>query len=227
MMLQRQLTIVVDGGHRPGHDRGWLSPMRGSLRLALILSFVLAGAMPAQGASAQLDSIRPDSRLLSRALKARPEDLAIGFLLESYSLILAQAAASGVEVHTTLDGHLQTIDKANAGQFVALYQVRIKTYDVALRQRGAPTIAGTYHTTVSAPCTRLGLSNGETTITQHDFRVEFINDSITHTAVAVDSALVVEHAEDPEMHFVGRVAAEHIVLQDKESKCVLTLTRAS
>jgi alpha-tubulin suppressor-like RCC1 family protein len=177
--------------------------------------------------SVLLQRVLPDSVLLRRALKARPEDLALGLLAEAYSLLAAKVAAAQlkVTVHTTLDGRDQTIDHSNAEQFVILYSVRIKTYDTAIRQRGFSAIAGTYQTTVSPQCARLGLSNGETTIKQQDSRFQLSNNSINHDGIVVESALAVEHAADPDIHLVGRATEGRIVLEHQPSKCILTLTR--
>ena len=78
---------------------------------------------------------QPDPVLLGRALKAHPEDLALGFLAQSYNLSGAKTAAQGVTVHMMLDGGDQTIDQSNADQFIALFEGRLKTYDAAVRQR--------------------------------------------------------------------------------------------
>jgi len=85
--------------------------------------------------SVSLASIPLDSVLLIRALKARPEDLAQGFLAVTYTLVFAKAAVSGVDVHTSIDGRDQTINQANADEFVTLYRQRLKTYDAAIRRR--------------------------------------------------------------------------------------------
>ncbi|PYT99388.1 MAG: hypothetical protein DMG34_20565 [Acidobacteria bacterium] len=169
---------------------------------------------------------QPDPVLLGRALKAHPEDLALGFLAQSYNLSGAKTAAQGVTVHMMLDGGDQTIDQSNADQFIALFEGRLKTYDAAIRQRGFSTIAGSYHTKVSPQCTRLGFSDGETTIKQQDFQFQLSNDSISHRGVIVESALAVEHAGDPDIHLVGRVTSGRIVLEHKPSKCALTLMRS-
>jgi alpha-tubulin suppressor-like RCC1 family protein len=182
-------------------------------------------AAPAQPSDSELlGRARPDSALLRRALKVHPEDLALGFLAETYSLLAAQAAVGGVTVHTRLDGRDETINQSNAAEFVARYATRIKTYDVAIRQRGFATIAGSYRTTVSSQCARLGFSSGETIITQRDFHLQLANQSISHRGIVVESSLAVEHAADPDIQLIGRAREGRIELEYKPSKCVLTLT---
>jgi len=191
----------------------------------------VAVASEPPGGDRQLDSVSLaaiplDSVLLIRALKARPEDLAQGFLAVTYSLVFAKAAGSGVEVHTFLDGRDQTINQSNADEFVTLYRQRLKTYEAAIRRRGFTSIAGSYHTTINAQCARLGLSKSETTISQHDFRVDLSNNSTSYSGIVVESAVVIEHPLDPDIHLAGRVATGVITLRQKESNCALTLTRS-
>ena len=175
--------------------------------------------------SVELAAVPIDSALLRKALKANPEDLARGFLVETYSLGLARVAATGATVHTAVDGRAQTITRSNAAQFVTRYALRIKTYDAAIHQRGFVSVAGRYHTAVSPPCARLGVSAGETAITQQAFHVVLTNDSIPFSGVVVESTLLLEHPLDPELRLAGRVAEDGITLGQKESKCAVTLTK--
>ncbi len=165
---------------------------------------------------------------LDQALKASPLELAQGYLVVSYNLTCAEVAEGGATIDTTIDGREQVIDKSNAAIYIAGFKERLQIYTTAIKQRGYRQIAGEYNTKVSSGCKNIGFSKGTTIIGQDEFKVNISQGSfqeIKHRGIVVESSLVVEHAMNPEILLVGKIAQNNIELKHLPSKCTITLTQ--
>lgn len=170
---------------------------------------------------------------LEQVMRASPDGLAGAYLLVSYHVRFIEPARKGAfraTFHTKVDGKAETINESNALIYLAGYTDRLRIYSQAIERHGFQQIAGEYQTKVSPGCERLGFSEGKTVIDQDRFKFNAAHGpfqgEVKHRGIATGTTLVMEHAANPEIRFVGQASRGRIELRFTPAECVITLAAA-
>ena len=152
-----------------------------------------------------------------------PAALAAGFLAVNYNLHFARLAAQGAinQFVTTIDGPATEIGADNATTYVDAFAERLATYTRAIETRGFQQLDTAFDFEASDSPGEAGPA----LLQQDRFLVSLWLGGKKFSGVIVESALVMEDAENPEYKMAGDVADGHISLNVFDSGySVATLT---
>jgi hypothetical protein len=159
---------------------------------------------------------------LARAMAAPPAALAQGYLAVAYTLLSIKVAQAGGRVVTSLDGKPETITKDNADAYAKSYGDRLAIYGQAIRSRGFANVGGRYAMSASPACQGIGLADRTVTIEQTGYELKLDTGwGVKNDGVAVENAIVFQHALEPDVSLVGTAAGGAIEL--RAGACSLTL----
>lgn len=148
--------------------------------------------------------LTPHGVSLEQAFAAPPEVLARGVLYLQYCLHFAKYAQRGGRFLTDIDGAWTEITSANAQPAVTELQQRLQTCAEVIDKRGFQQLHDAYDAVASPGAERLALFTGPVLVQQDGFSFSFSLGSFKHRGVIVESTLVIEHAESPDVMLVGR-----------------------
>ena len=166
---------------------------------------------------------------LEAAMQAPAAELASSYHAIRYARLMADVVRSHMGATTAQIG-LETqvvVTVDNVDVVLTELEDRLATYGRAIERRGYEFFQGIYDTEVTAGCDALGFSAEESAIEQEGFEFWLAHgpfqDDMRHIGVTVESAVVIEHAFDPDIELWGVIEEGRIELGHGPSGCRIVL----
>ena len=165
---------------------------------------------------------------LVQALQAPAADLASSYHAIRYSVLMAEMVRDMGVTTAYIGLEVQVIvTEDNVDVVLTELGDRLTTYATAIEQRGFELIPGRYETEVSPGCDTLGFYPEESIIEQDGFEFRLghgsFQEEFRHIGVTVESAVVIDHAANPDTELSGVITDGRIELQHQPSGCRITL----